>query len=304
MWFNKASIYNFTTDIELTDALLEKKRYTPCTKLQETSNGWTPPHGDYDAPLVYQANGYQLICLTIETKVLPASAVKERIEEDTKELETQLGRPLTKNDKEAIKTKVRDLMLPQAFSKKKTLYAYIKPASNLMVINSTSDTDTTLFIKTLRELINDLSAIMLSADSSPRDHMRTWLIEQDAPGDFEIGNNCKLVDTDESKGVITCKNQDLSSKEIIAHLEGKMFPSEIELIWNERIRFSLTDFLTFNKIKFLECITDEANDTNTDSKDDLFDANFCIMTGELTTLVYAVEKIFVDDQQDDAIKVK
>jgi len=297
MWFNKASIYKLNGESEISEELLEKKRYTPCTKLQESANGWTPPGNGNDAPLIYEANGYQLICLTIETKVLPASAVKERIEENMKEQEEQLGRPLSKKDKVTIKEKVRELMLPQAFSKKKAIYAYIKPSSNLMVINSTSDADTTLFIKQLRETVKAFSAIMINAISSPKEQMRKWLIEQVAPDDFEIGNNCKLVDNDESKGAITCKNQDLSSKEILAHLEGKMFPSELELTWNERIQFILTDFLTLNRIKFLECITEEAKESQTDSKEDLFDANFCIMAGELTQLVLAVENIFNIDEE-------
>ncbi len=296
MWFNKASIYKLNGDLEISDELLEQKRYSPCSKLQESASGWIPPNGDYDAPLVYEASGYKLICLTVETKVLPASAVKERILENSKELEQQLGRPLRKNDKEAIKVKVREQMLPQAFSKKKSIYAYIKPSSNLMVINSTSDADTTLFIKSLRELIKDFSAIMINADTSPKELMRKWLVEQFAPEDFEIGNNCKLIDNDESKGAITCKNQDLSAKEIRAHLEGKMFPAEIELVWNDRIRFILTDFLMLSRIKFLECITDEVNDIQTDSKEDLFDANFCLMAGELTNLVFAVENIFVSEE--------
>lgn len=297
MWFNKASIYKLNGDSEISDELLEQKRYAPCTRLQESSSGWTAPGGDSAAPLIYEANGYKLICLTVETKVLPASAVKERFEESLKEQEEQLGRPLRKNDKDAIKEQVRELMLPQAFSKKKAIYAYIKPSSNLMVINSTSDADTTLFIKYLRETIKEFSAIMINAISSPKEKMRKWLVEQVAPEEFEIGNNCKLVDNNESNGAITCKNQDLASKEIRAHIEGKMFPSEIELIWNERIRFTLTDFLMLNKIKFLECITDETNDTQTDSKEDLFDANFCIMAGELTSLVLAVENIFNMDEE-------
>lgn len=297
MWFNKASIYKLNGDFEISDELLEQKRFTPCTKLQESANGWTPPTGNYDAPLIHAASGYQLICLTVESKVLPSSAVKERIQESTTELEQQLGRPLGKKDKEAIKIKVREQMLPQAFSKKKAIYAYIQASSNLLVINSTSDADTTLFIKSLREIIKEFSAIMINAETSPKNLMRTWLIEQFAPQDFEIGNNCKLVDNDESKGVITCKNQDLSSKEIIAHLEGKMFPSELELTWNERIRFTLSDFLMLSKIKFLEIVTDEVKDIQTDSQDDLFDANFCLMAGELTSLVFAVEAIFVDEEE-------
>ena len=57
------------------------------------------------------------------------------------------------------------------------------------------------------------------------------------------------------------------------------------MTWNERVSFVLTEALQIKKIAFLDTVFEEASKAAGDGKDDNFDADVAIATGELVQLI-------------------
>ena len=63
--------------------------------------------------------------------------------------------------------------------------------------------------------------------------------------------------------------------------------TKLGLIWQERIRFVLTEDLTVRRLQFLDVLQEEAEQAGDDAES-LFEATFALMTGELALLTAAL----------------
>ena len=57
------------------------------------------------------------------------------------------------------------------------------------------------------------------------------------------------------------------------------------MTWNDRVSFVLTEALQIKKLAFLDVVVEEAQSTPSDGKDDNFDTDVAIATGELGGLL-------------------
>ena len=69
----------------------------------------------------------------------------------------------------------------------------------------------------------------------------------------------------------------LDTDEVKQHVEGGKMPTRLALTWNDRVSFVLTEGLQLKKLAFLDVVF-EGTSTG---KDDGFDADVAIATGEL-----------------------
>jgi recombination associated protein RdgC len=111
--------------------------------------------------------------------------------------------------------------------------------------------------------------------------MAEWLVSQEAPAGFSVDRECELKAADESKAVVRYARHRLDTDEVKQHvIDGKM-PTRLALTWNERVSFMLTEGLQLKKLAFLDVVFEGTNNT----KDDNFDADVAIATGELCKLL-------------------
>jgi recombination associated protein RdgC len=62
-------------------------------------------------------------------------------------------------------------------------------------------------------------------------------------------------------------------------------PTRLALTWEDRVSFVLTEALQLKKIAFLETVFEGNASSPGDTKDDNFDADVAIATGELRKLI-------------------
>ena len=95
MWFKKAQIFKFTEKTNFTVEGLQEQllqlEFTPCPAGLPATQGWIAP-SDEDENLVYAAGEFLLICLQVETKILPASVVMQSLKERVKLIESKQER--------------------------------------------------------------------------------------------------------------------------------------------------------------------------------------------------------------------
>ena len=290
MWFRNARIFRFTKPFDISAEALEEKlqadAFKPCGPQETTRQGWVPPLGKHGDQLVHSANGYHLIALRKEEKILPGPVVKEAVEERAEAIELDQGRKVRKKEKEEIKEQVMLEMLPQAFSRNRRCFAYLAPQDGVLVVDAGSAKQAEDLASTLRKSLGSLPVRPPAVEQAPAFTFTGWLNESiDHPATIVLGSECELKDPSEDGGVVRCKGLDLKADEIRNHLETGMQVTKLALTWDDNVSFVLDEELGIRRLKFGETLQDQLDDVDADDALAKFDAAFTIMTLELSRLI-------------------
>jgi len=296
MWFKNLSIFRLTEDFTLTPAELEEKlaqiAFRPCGQHEEATLGWTSPLGKTGQQLVHAANGFMMICVKKEEKVLPASVINEMLQEKILEAEEQQGRKLAKKERAAIKDELIFELLPRAFTFSNKTYAYIDPQGGWIVVDAASAKKAEDLLSLLRKCLGSLPAVPLNTIDKPVAVMTDWLINNQPPADITIEDECELRAPEEEGGIIRCKRHDLSLPEIKNHLDTGKEVIKLAVSWADRLAFIIDENLAVKRLKFLDLIQDQVTDTETSSEAEQFDVDFSIMSLELSNFLPRLLELF------------
>ncbi|QOL27009.1 recombination-associated protein RdgC [Thalassotalea sp. LPB0316] len=292
MWFKNLYFFAFTRPFELNEQSLEKQLsehlFTPCGSTEQSHFGWVNALGKHGQTLVHTANNNMLLCARKEEKILPAPVVKDMLEEKVALLENEQGRSATKKEKEQFKEDIIFELLPRAFSRITDTHAYISPAHNLIVINSSSRTKAEDFLALLRKCLGSLPVTGLAPEQAPDEIMTDWLTEQNLGGNFELGTEAEFHALGDDGAVVRVKNQPLDSDEIKAHLDADKFVVKVAMEWDETLSFVLCDDLAVKRLKFFDVIHEQNDDIDKDDIVARLDADFALMAGEINRFIDAL----------------
>ena len=296
MWFSNLQLYRltkpFTLSVEELSQQLEQHTFKPCGTLDLSSYGWVAPLGRDGAELVHAAGGYIMICARKEQKMVPATVVRERVQEKAEAIEAAQGRPVRRKERDTIKEEVIHTLLPQAFPRSTLTFAYISPKENLIVVNAASAKRAEELLSYLRGSIGSLPAVAPSLTVTPAAVMTRWLNGDDVPHDFTLGDECELRDTVEDGGIIRCKRQDLTTEEIQVHLDAGKRAVKLAIDWQEQLSCVIQDDLTIKRLRFGEEILEQSKEADSDDAAAAFDNDFSIMTLELSRFIPRLLEVF------------
>jgi recombination associated protein RdgC len=277
--------------LQLHDRLGERA-FRPCGPLETATLGWASPLGPNAESLAHQAGGCLLIAARRQERLLPASVVAEAVAEKVAEIEQSESRDVGRRERTRMREELLTEMLPRAFTRSRLLRAYIDPAANWLVIDASSDKLAEELVSLLRETLGSLPAKPLRATTAVDERLSTWVAADDAPSGFDIEDQCELRDQGDSRGVVRCRGQDLTSPEIKAHLDSGKRVVALALTWNERLSFVLGEDLALKRLRFSDELIDDALDDNVEDEQARLDAEFIIMAGELRSLLEALSGEF------------
>ena len=267
--------------LEQIEQALDAERFVPCGASQEKAIGWIEPRGEAHGPLVEAVAGQRIFKLKIETKGVPGSVVTRKAKERSAHIEATTGRKPGKKEMRDIKEDVKMSLMPMAFSKESSVWVWIDPVANLLVMDAGSQAKADEVVTMLVKSLAGLSVTLLNTEMSPQAAMASWLIAQESPAAFSVDRECELKAADESKAVVRYVRHPLDTDEVKQHVESGKLPTRLALTWEGRVSFSLTEALQLKKIAFLDVVF-EATYTE---KDEGFDADVAIATGELRKLL-------------------
>ncbi len=112
------------------------------------------------------------------------------------------------------------------------------------------------------------------------------------PTDFVISDQCELRDTKKEGGIVRCSQQDLFADEIQSHLKAGKQVTRLAIEWRERLSCILSEDLTIKRLKFLDVVLDAAHEQGAEDEAAQFDADFTLMTLELSRFIPALTEIF------------
>ena len=296
MWFKNLSLFRFTGPFTLNaDELAEKLetlRFRPCGPHEESSFGWTAPLGKPEQSLVYSTNGYMMMCVKKEERVLPTTVVNEMIQEKAAESEEQLGRQLSKKERARLKDELIFDLLPKAFTFSRRCYAYIDPKGGWLVVDAASAKNAEDLLALLRKSLGSLPAVPINTVNNPVTVITQWLVNQETPSDIVIEDECELRSPGEEGSVIRCKRQDLALPEIQNHLDSGKEVIKLALNWADRLSFVMDKNFSIKRLRFLDLIQDQLADIEAEGEATRFDVDFAIMSAELGLFLPRLIELF------------
>ena len=271
----------WSPSLEQMEQALDAERFVPCGASQEKAIGWVEPRGEAHGPLVEAVSSQRILKLKIETRVVPGSVVARKAKERSAQIEATEGRKPGKKEMKEIKEDVKLSLMPMAFSKETSVWVWVDPVTQLLVVDAGSQAKADEVITMLVKSFTGLNLALINTQMSPQSAMAAWLITQEAPAGFSVDRECELKAADESKSVVRYVRHPLDTDEVKQHVEGGKLPTRLALTWEGRVSFSLTEALQLKKVTFLDVVF-EATSTE---KDEGFDADVAIATGELSKLL-------------------
>ena len=169
-----------------------------------------------------------------------------------------------------------------AFTKQGSVLVWIDAAARLLMIDAGSQGKADEVMTCLAKSVDGLGAVLVQTTISPVAAMSDWLLSQEPPAGFSIDRECELKAGDDSKAVVRYSRHALDIEEVQQHITNGKLPTRLALTWEGRISFVLTEGLQIKKLAFVEGVF---QDDAYASKDDRFDADAAIATGEISKLI-------------------
>ena len=290
MWFKNLVFYRFTRPFELSaEALteqLEQHRFGPCSSQEISRYGWTTPMAKLSEQLVHSGNSALLICAQKEEKILPASVIRDFLNDKIEQIETEQDRKVRKKERDDLKDEIIIDLLPKAFSRYQRTQAYIDPAQGLLVVDASSAKRAEELCSHLRQTLGSLPVSIPALKQAPASVMTQWLLEeQTIPAGFELGDEAELKDPSENGATLRCKQEDLLGDEIRPHLNAGKQAIKLAVSWRDSCSMILCDDLILRRLKFSDTLLDQAADMGAADAAAAFDADFFLLTETFAKLV-------------------
>lgn len=272
---------DWTATWEQIEEALGTQRFAECGATQERSAGWVPPRGEEHGPLVESVGGQYLLRLMVESKAVPASVVKRKAEERAQQIEATTGRKPGKKEIRDLREEAKQALLPVAFSKRGATWVWIDLQARRFVVDAGSQNRVDEIISLLVKVLDGFVVQEVHTATSATAAMSEWLSSQEPPAGFSIDRECELKATDASKAAIRYAHHPLDIEEIRQHIaEGKL-PTKLAMTWDERVSFVLTESMQLRKLQFQDGVFEKTSQ----EKEDSFDADAAISTGEISRLL-------------------
>lgn len=289
MWFKHLHLYRLHDAPELSsDALasaLQEHSAKPLGNADARRLGWTAPAGRLGAgQLVHEIQSHRLLSALRQERLLPASVVKEEVDELVADIEASEGRKVTRKEKTAFKEQVTENLMPRAFVRSQKIDLWWDTRGQLIGINASSRTRAEDILDLLRETLGSLKVTPLSSQTLPMRAMTTWLGDvASRPADLQLGDQVELKAKGDD-GVLRARQVDLDSDEIQQLLESGRQASKLAISLEGRLSFVLHDDLALKSLRFGDALIEEAD--HADDGDDALarlETDFILMAQALST---------------------
>lgn len=289
MWFKNLQIYRlpqgWKPEPEALETQLGRNRFNPCGPMDPQTKGWLPPT---DAPALAHAQGpFLLLSLAVEHKLLPSSVVNQTAQERAEELAVQQGYPVGRKQLKDLRERVRDELMPRAFTRRRRTGVWIDTAGGWLVVDASNASKAEEVLEMLGKSLDDFPLTRLNTELSPVAAMTDWLAGGDAPYSFSIDRDCELKSPVEEKAAVRYVRHTLEGDDVRQHIAAGKLPTRLALTWSDRISLILTDKLEVKRVAFLDVVKEEA-ESQAENAAEQFEADLALMSGEFSRLLPAI----------------
>lgn len=287
MWFKQISFFRLNPEqLPTLDTLTNKlteQHFSPVTGLDWFSEGFSPPY-HFSPEIVFPADFTWAIALKKSEKVLPASVIRDLLEEKIAHIKDTENRNIGRKEKQELKEQITDDLLPRAFTRSSRIQAICDTRCGFLLINQSATNKAENLLSQLRQALGGLEASLPQTQISPATLMTEWLARGSCEGGFDFDQTCELKGQGDIAAIVKITKQDLTADEVLQHLKTGKTVTQLGLIWREQIAFVLTADFTLKRIQYLDILQEQAENQGDDEAALTF-ATQILMTEALSTML-------------------
>lgn len=298
MWFRNLQIYrisDWTLSVDRLNELLQKHAFREPSTMELHTAGWAAPREGGE--LAHVVNRRILMTLRTEKKLLPASVINQVTRAKAADLEEQQGFKPGRKQMRELKEQVTDELLPRAFGIRRDTRLWIDPVNRWLVIDAAATSKAHDVIGLLLRTI-DVGIAQVPLNEAPVAVMTSWLAGNEAPGGFTVDQDVELRSNSDEKAAVRYVRLPLDGDDIRKHIQSGKRSTRLAMTWNDRVSFVLTDAFVIKRVTPLDVLKDAADPT-AENEAERFDADFALMTGELSRLITDVVEAVGGERPDE-----
>lgn len=289
MWFKNIKAFQLTQPLSLDDddleRMLSEHAFRPCGSQDMATMGFASPFSQAgkSGTMFHCVQQRYWITLKKQEKILPAAVINAELEEMVAKIEMETGAAVGKKAKTDLKQEIQTRLLPQAFTKNSYTHGFISLPDNLVVVDASSDGKAEAFLAMVRKAIGSLPVVPFTRHSL-QSELTHWVTDA-TPDNIDLLEEAELKSADDTGSVIRCKNQPLDSDEISLHLSAGKLVQKVAFEYAESLSAIMCEDGAVKRIKFTDRIKEETEDVPKDQVEARLDAEFALMSAEITTLL-------------------
>ncbi len=236
---------------------LAEKRFAPTLSQQVESMGWAPVIAE---ALAIETDGAFGLLFRREERAVPPRVIQDHA---AKKLAAEAGEREPSRDelRQARENALLEL-LPQAFPRQAETRVIIDARNKQAWLANAGEKRNSQINSLLRETLGQWRVTPAFGSEEHGSRLSRWLLEG-PPAGFELGDSAKLLEPRDG-GSITVTRLGLPDENVLAHLRDGMTVEQLELVWRDRLRFTMRADGALTKVKALDTLDDEFDDDGLD----------------------------------------
>lgn len=289
MWFKNVKAYQLTQPLSLDDddlqAMLQDNAFRPCGSHDTATMGFASPFAQAgkDGAMFHKVQERYWITVKKQEKILPAAVINAELAEKVAQIEMETGSPVGKKQQSDLKQEITTRLLPQAFTKNSYIHGFISIPEKLVVVDASADGKAEGWLALVRKAIGSLPVVPM-ARHSLQSELTHWVTDG-APQGITLTEEAEFKSTDDLESVVRVKNQPLDSDEIKLHLDAGKLVQKVSFEYQETFTAVIAEDGSFKRIKFTDRLKEETGDIPKDQVEARLDAEFALMSAELSTFL-------------------
>ncbi|MEC7663410.1 MAG: recombination-associated protein RdgC [Pseudomonadota bacterium] len=267
--------------------LLAAAEFKPCGAFAERSGGFETPVDNSGDLMCRRLAGNDLIQLRVQSRVLPAAAVKEALAERVEEFKQRMHSEPNRAEKRELKEEIYSQLLPQALTRSDRVQAFYLRDKKLLVVGTASQSVAEYLLDNLGRALISLRYLPL-VFKQPALDLLTQVFLQTRVDSFSLGRECRMRDPSDSAATVNWLDIDLADPSVRRHVTEGLAVDRLGLNFDQVFRFVLDSDLVVRKLRLAdqESIPDEPMDDPLAKHD----ADFVMLSACVNQLMEGLEK--------------
>lgn len=301
MWFKNARIFKVDLDQdlksifsnpELLDASLKKACFRPVGALEKSFAGFAPVFGRHTEALSFSFDNNYFFKIIEESKILPSSVINQAFLDEVDNKEQELNRPLTKAEKQTLKTALTQKMLAQAFSTKKELFMMVNTKFNFAVVGVSSAKRAEDACALLRQALGSFPSKAFQPRCVVEERLTSFVTEKDLPEGFTLGYDTVLKSSNDEGGTVRISKEELTTNEVTNHIKAGKLITDLQLNFDDSVSFVISQDLGVKRIALEDQYLEKNLPQKTDDAVADMQSILIVQSDILTKMVASITKMF------------